>query len=91
MEVTVFNTENQGESLSCEISSNGKFLVTSMRNAAKTVYRIYDVGKKEIVQLHSLENATASFSVDNIGNIYTQTYNTDEFQFVKLENLSGAF
>lgn len=67
------------------------FSLTSMRNAAKTVYRIYDVGKKEIVQLHSLENATASFSVDNIGNIYTQTYNTDEFQFVKLENLSGAF
>lgn len=27
----------------------------------------------------------------SIGNIYTQTYNTDEFQFVKLENLSGAF
>lgn len=91
MEVTVFNTENQGESLSCEISSNGNFLVTSMRNAAKTVYRIYDVGKKETVQLHSLENATASFCVDNIGNIYTQTYNTDEFQFIKLENLSGAF
>lgn len=85
MELTIFNTQKQGESLSCEISNNGKILATSMRNASTTVYHIYDIEKNEIIKLYSLENATGSFCVDNIGNIYTQTYTNKNFHFVKLE------